>query len=295
MLRIGSNIWSHHSIETGKKYPLKDVLSSMPVKIGTFRELVKAVAEISYHNPEQVLFFRGQSAEYFKRTEDGQRLSSFYPSIYRSPGRSLTEDELVSRYTKLQKQSEALLGEFKKRGIQGHDKLSKFPELTWAILQHYEVCPTPFVDVTHSLRVAASFALNDATEFGYLYIFGFPHPNGSITYSVEHELINIRLLSICPPEAQRPYFQEGFLVGTFPSKRLRKHPSLDLGVRLIAKFRLTVNGFWDKHFHAIPPEALYPADDLIKEICAELASRPEGDLTHHSTGLREKATSRPGN
>lgn len=288
MIRISSNIWSHHSITTRKKYPLKDVLSSMPVEIATFRELVKAVAEISYHNPEQVLFYRGQANQHWKKTEDGQRINSFYPSIYRSPGRSLTEDELEERYKTLQEQSDALLERFKEEGIHGHDKLAKFPELTWAILQHYEVCPTPFLDVTHSLRVAASFALNDAEDAAYLYIFGFPHPNGSITYSVEHELINIRLLSICPPEAQRPYFQEGFLVGTFPSKRLRKHPSLDMGVRLIAKFKLVAKAFWDEHFHAIPTEALNPGDDRIKEICSQLKTTSGNDLTPDSTRTRRK-------
>lgn len=288
MLRISTKIWSHHSITTGSRYFLKDVLSSMPVEIASFRDLVKAVAEISYHNPEQVLFYRGQANEYWKKTEDGQRINSFYPSIYRSPGRSLTEDELDKRYRELQVQSEALLEKLKEQGIHGHDKLTKFPELTWAILQHYEVCATPFLDVTHSLRVATSFALNDAEDAGYLYIFGFPHPNGSITYSVEHELINIRLLSICPPEAQRPYFQEGFLVGTFPSKRLRKHPSLDIGVRLIAKFKLTSKTFWDDHFHAIPKEALYPEQDRIKGICSRLKVISNDDLTPASTRTRRK-------
>ena len=136
--------------------------------------------------------------------------------------------------------------------------------------------------------MAASFALNDAKNAGYLYIFGFPHPNGSITYCVEHELINIRLLSICPPEAQRPYFQEGFLVGTFPSKRLRKHPSLDLGVRLIAKFKLVAQNFWDGNFHAIPSAALCPSDDRIMKICSELKTETESDLITAPTWTRHR-------
>ena len=122
MLRISSNIWCHHSRETGKKHPLKDVLSSEAVEIVAFPELVKAVAEISYHNPEQVLFFRGQAAEYWK-TADGQRVNSFYPSIYRSPGRSLSEMELESRFDILRIKSETLLKKFKDEEIQGHDKL----------------------------------------------------------------------------------------------------------------------------------------------------------------------------
>ncbi|MGQ3169838.1 MAG: hypothetical protein ACT6RZ_05665 [Methylophilus sp.] len=97
-------------------------------------------------------------------------------------------------------------------------------------------------------------------------------PEGSITYSVESELLNIRLLSICPPEAQRPYFQEGFLVGSFPAYRMQRRPNLDIGVRLIAKFELNSLNFWDKNFHAIPVDALFPEGDKLQDICLELKS-----------------------
>lgn len=288
MLGLAANIWSHQSLDSGNRYPLKDVLSSEAPPVRRFRQLVKFVANISYNNPEHVLFFRGQAKEFFKK-KDGTLVSSFYPSIYRSPGAVLTEAEVEKRFSSLDKQADALLSLFKKEGIQGHDKLSKFPELVWAILQHYEVCPTPLLDLTHSLRVAASFALNEDNDEGFLYAFGFPHPNGSITYSVESELMNIRLLSICPPEAQRPYFQEGFLVGTFPARRLRKQPSLDVGVRLIAKFRLLRTRFWDNNFHAIPREALYPKKDIVDDLCDRLRAQVGYNYpTSASTRMRLK-------
>ena len=288
MLGLAASIWSHQSLDNGNRYPLKDVLSSKALPVRSFRDLVKSVANISYNNPEHVLFFRGQGKEFFKK-KDEIPVSSFYPSIYRSPGTILTEAEVEKRFSNLDKQADELLSLFKQRGIQGHEKLSKFPELVWAILQHYEVCSTPLLDLTHSLRVAASFALNEDNDEGYLYAFGFPHPNGSITYSVESELMNIRLLSICPPEAQRPYFQEGFLVGTFPARRLRKQPSLDVGVRLIAKFRLLSTRFWDNHFHAIPQAALYPKKDIVNKLCDPL--REEVIYSHSkgaSTGMRPR-------
>jgi hypothetical protein len=288
MRSINSKIWSHHSKETNKKYPLKDVLTSMPTEIGSFRELVRTVAELSFHNPEQVLFFRGQKREFWKKTKDGQRVNSFYPPIYRSHGQSLTEDEIKNRFNTLDEYANKLHRLLREKRIQGHEKLTKFPELIWAILQHYEVCSTPLLDVTHSLRVAASFALNDVNSEGFLYVFGFPHPNGSITYSVEYELINIRLLSICPPEAQRPYFQEGFLVGSFPSRQLRKQSNFDVGVRLIAKFKLMARSFWDKHFHAIPSEALFPKNDLIQEVCKTLKCPNERDITSTLTRTPRK-------
>lgn len=288
MIGLTSHIWSHSSTAIGKRFALKDVLQSDPLEISTFRNLVHAVAQVSFHNPEHVLFFRGQNKEFYKKTREGTRITCFYPSIYRSPGGSLAEVEVERRFQSLEVRADQLLELFKDRKIIGHEKLGKFPELVWAILQHYEVCPTPLLDVTHSLRVAASFALNGGDTDGFLYVFGFPHPNGSITYSVDHELINIRLLSICPPDAQRPYFQEGFLVGTFPPKRLRKHPNLDIGVRLIAKYRLNARLFWDSHFHAIPDEALRPRKDKVGAICEELSQRSIEDLSSASSRTRRK-------
>lgn len=270
MLRISSDIWSHQSIKEGKIFSLKNILLSNPAPITSFKELVRAVAELSYGNPEHILFFRGQTKEYFKRTIDDERFNSFYPSIYRPQGQRLTQSVVKHRFSDLDKRANQLLISLKNEKIRGVNKLNNFPELTWAILQHYEVCPTPLLDVTHSLRVAASFALNGSEPEGFLYVFGFPHPNGSITYSVESEIINIRLLSICPPEAQRPYFQEGFLVGSFPSKRLRRHPSLDVGARIIAKFNLHRKRFWDNNFHAIPHEALFPKEDKVEQICSSI-------------------------
>lgn len=269
MRAIATNVWSHSSTDRKTKCSTLDVRVSAPSEIHSFPDLVNKIAIVAYNNPEHVLFFRGQTKAYLKGLSGGRLGDSIYPTIYRSPGESLSQAELARRFERLEENTGVLCREFKNAALLGHDKITKFPELAWAILQHYEVCPTPLVDVTSSLRVAASFALDNSEE-GYLYAFGFPHPNGSITYSSDYELLNIRLLSICPPQAQRPYFQEGFLVGTFPSKRLQKHTSLDLGVRLIAKFKLVDSPFWSRDFPAIPRTALYPTDDKIWHLCAIL-------------------------
>ena len=151
----------------------------------------------------------------------------------------------------------------------------KYRELKWAILQHYEICSTPLLDVTHSLRAACSFALNNADEKGVLLVFGFPYPHGSISYFVEEELLIVRLLSICPPQAIRPYYQEGYLVGTFP---LSINPEdvnskLDISRRLIAKFVLKKKCFWDDNFQNIPDQALFPSNDPMKDICDNIKRR----------------------
>jgi len=269
MRRIQTKVWSHTSLDDSERHTISDVLASEPKAINSFPELVRSVAEISFRNPEHALFYRGQHLDYQETLKNIGQVSSFYPSIYRNLGKSRPVTEVFKRFEKLGTLSKRLMEKFSEEGIDGHEKITTFPELSWAILQHYEVCITPLLDVTHSLRVAASFALNENENDGYLYVFGFPHPNGSITYSVEEELLNIRLLSICPPQAHRPYYQEGFLVGTFPSRGLAKHLTLDIGRRLIAKFRLIKQQFWDAHFQAIPKEALYPMDDMIS-VCNKL-------------------------
>jgi hypothetical protein len=271
MLRIKTQVWSHQPGGYGQKRTLKQVLARSAVQIRSFQELVQKTAELSYHNPEHVLFFRGQGKEYRKKSK-GKWVTSFYPTIYRSSGLRLTDEELESRFKRLDQFSTLLRDIFMEKEIVGHEKLANLPEVVWAILQHYGVCDTPLLDLTHSLRVAASFALDTSQPTGFVFVFGFPHPNGSITYSVESELLNIRLLSICPPVARRPYFQEGFLVGSFPSRRVHKHPSLDVNVRLIAKFELLKTSFWDENFQPIPHKALFPETDDVHDICSLLSA-----------------------
>ena len=69
--------------------------------------------------------------------------------------------------------------------------------MQWSILQHYEVCGTPLIDFTHSFRVACSFAqLENESDRAYIYVFGLPYITNRISINSEHDLINIRLLSI---------------------------------------------------------------------------------------------------
>jgi len=101
-----------------------------------------------------------------------------------------------------------------------------------------------------------------------------------ISINSEHDIVNIRLLSICPPAALRPYFQEGYLAGTpdvtteFDSKT-----ELDFRNRLIAKFAIPrAKGFWGSGFDQIPESALYPKGDSMLEMCASLKTELSTEL-----------------
>lgn len=268
-------LWCHLSENNNNKYTNREIRLSRSKAVKSFRELVKIIASISYNSPEYSLFYRGQARDYKLQADE----SSLYPSIYRMQGRSITQDELNRRFEILKKAENKLLNSFKNNNLVGHSKLANFRELVWAVLQHYEVCETPLLDITHSLRVAASFALEGSKSYGYVFVLGFPHIHGSISYYVEEELLNIKLLSICPPQAQRPYFQEGFLVGTFPATEESKQQKHDVANRLIAKFKIQKPGFWDQNFYDIPHDALYPENDQVERICKEIIDQLEQDST----------------
>ncbi len=260
---------------------LKNHIKSTPVAkaeaypITSFRKLMEHVARLAYLNKDYLLFFRGQDRDY--RNKAGA--STYYPSIYR--GDRLSSSELDLRFDILASAGKSLSDMLNKNKLEGHQDVKRRKYIQWSILQHYEVCPTPFIDLTHSLRVACSFAFlaSDKSE-SYLSVFGLPYFTNRISINSEHDIITIRLLSICPPDALRPYFQEGYVAGTDEiTSDYESKDELDFNNRLVAKFRLKRGkAFWGKGFEAIPETALYPSSDMVKSICDELMNELGSDI-----------------
>ena len=268
MQSITRKVWSHRSLLTEEKYYVADVRRDDALDISDYPSLVKAIAKVSFHNPELSLFFRGQSEDYRLKTNE----TTLRPSIYRQWRSHKARKRLMKkRFENLEVATRLLRGAFDKHNLKSKKRVFQFEEVAWSILQHYEVVPTPMLDLTHSLRVAASFALRGKGSHGFIFVLGLPFPDGSISYYSEKGMVNLRLLSICPPEALRPYFQDGYLSGSFPHRVLKGYTGkLDFGHRLIAKFRLQKNSFWSDEYPCIPDSALYPEIDQIKEICHNL-------------------------
>lgn len=192
------------AVRLGAGYPIRN-----------YRQLVERVATLSFYNPEFVLFYRGQRRDF--RTSSDR--SSLYPSLFRG---KLNPRELRRRFDKLEKAEELLSNNYHE-GLPGAKRIHTYRILRWAIIQHYDVCATPLLDVTHSLHVASSFAcLENTGGETFIYVLGLPQISGSITASSERGIQIIRLLSICPPNALRPYYQEGYLVGEFPTLGFRE-------------------------------------------------------------------------
>jgi hypothetical protein len=257
------------------------VVAANAFSVKTYRELVEHVAKLAYLNKDHLLFFRGQTMDY--RNKAGA--STFYPSIYR--GDYVPRHEVRYRFDVLQGASRLLADEFTKRNLPGAPELRRKKYIQWGILQHYEVCDTPLLDITHSLRVAGSFATNgNEGEYGYVFVFGLPYLTNRISVNSEHDLVNIRLLSICPPNALRPYYQDGYVAGTEDVHDEYENKSeLDFNNRLIAKFRIENSSkFWGKHFPSVPHEALYPRKDEVLDLCQIVKQDADRDLQSGTIG-----------
>lgn len=239
--------------------------------VTSYLELVRKVSELQFRNREYVLLFRGQRNDHKNR----QNNTSLRPSLLRSE--SIGED-----FEKLIQAERILIDKY---SYIGAPRIKRHQALRWALLQHYEVCPTPLLDVTQSLRIAASFASLPNTETAFIYVLGVPNISGAITASDEAGLEVIRLSSVCPPEAVRPHIQEGYLLSEYPElanlnqKNHYENYELDFGKRLVAKFRFSPTEFWnaDTAFPKVPHKALYPdsQNDPILKLANEIKHKLE--------------------
>lgn len=240
------------------------VRKSAPFFVPTYTELVSEVANLSWQNRDFLLFYRGQSLDFLNKAGS----STYYPTIYRRD--ILTNQEIKARFDVLELAEYYLADAFEQEELDGRQDVFRKRYIAWSILQHYGVCDTPLLELTHSLRVAATFAqFNNPNEQGIIAVFGMPYITNRITYNLEHDLVLVRLLSVCPPLALRPHFQEGYLAGTlditndYPNKS-----ELDFNNRLVAKFAIPNDKtFWGKDFDRIPAELLFPPNDRMNKIC----------------------------
>lgn len=257
------------------------ITTSKPIPVDTFRELVEATAKFAFFNKDYMLFYRGQNSDYHNKGGG----STFYPAIYR--GDYLPHRELLNRFDILKGSSEALVDLFESKKIEGFKDLKRRKLIQWSVIQHYEVCDTPLLDFTHSLRVACSFAhMKNKGKNAYIFVFGFPYLTNRISLNTEHDLVNVRLLSICPPAALRPQFQEGYLAGTDEvTDSYDSKTELDFNNRLIVKFEIpTDKSFWGTNFHQIPESSLYPKTDPIKDLCDQIREQASMELRSGDLG-----------
>ena len=253
--------------------------------VGTFRELVERVAFLGSMNKRLTLFYRGQRQDIAPS-----------PTIFRDDWTCFDSNERIAigaarpRYWEELKRIGRQVYEICRSetfGLPRFRGLRDTREVQWAVVQHYGLWPTPLLDLTSSLRTAASFAMGlaagrpQAPRTGFVYIVGMPHSTGSISYDLDEQLMLARLQSACTSIAKRPHYQDGFLVGRFPIYELTDSHARQSSLinRLVAKFELSDAGaFWcDDPVMGEP--ALLPLDDpLLERFRAEFGADAEGSL-----------------
>jgi len=272
MRAIDHSFWSYHQVlkpSIGSGWPSTHLsrvdwecndASNSKIRLSpgypvlSFRDLVAVTAMTALHNSQYEFFYRGQLIDY----KDKNKKTTIYPAICRpemdASGKlkaSIRTNTIKRRFNNLQ--------EFVSRMSTVEPS---FVEHAYALIQHYNIMPTPLIDITQSLRVAASFALLDGAKQGYVYMFGLPYPHGSISHFIDIGVTLIKLQNAAPYNALRPRYQEGFLVGRLPF-RPYKDVGDNLAKRLIGKFLLdnSKGKFWDDIFTLYPHELLFPPGD----------------------------------
>lgn len=234
-----------------------------PYPTDTYSELVREVCCLAFYNRDFLLFFRGQDRDYLNKAGS----STYYPTIYRKD--LLTAQEAHSRFDTLESAEVKLADILASAGLEGRQEVERRSHIARSILQHYGVCDTPLLDFTRNLRAATSFAQhNNQEERGVVAVFGLPYPTNRVTYNSENDLVIVNLLATCPPLAQRPHFQEGWLAGTLDITRDYGNKSeLDFNNRLVAKFSIPNDkSFWGNDFERIPEHLLFPPDDPMVQL-----------------------------
>lgn len=271
------NLWSIlNGAQEAEVTNCTSVRKAVAHRVRSFLELATKVAELQYRNREYVLLFRGQPNDH--RNLKGN--TTLEPSIFRGEGtRNPNADTLQDRFAMLDRAEKELASLYAEEQILGHESVRRNQIIRWSILQHYMVCPTPLLDVTQSLRIAASFASDKADGRAHIFVLGVPNLSGAITASAEAEVQVIRLASVCPPFALRPHIQEGYLLGEYPQmigygqKEIYHHYEIDFGRRLVAKFVFDPRTFWkDNNFPLVSRQALYPssAADPFRKLALEV-------------------------
>lgn len=248
-------------------------LSRTPAhNVYSYQELLQKVANLNFYNKDLKLLYRGQKKDYqLNKHSTG---SNLFPSILRTASSEFNKSrikELDLKFDKLKNAEQVLKNELKDFVSVFDSKILNLLNnkiLLWSLIQHYEIHETPLLDVTDSLQTALTFAIGKRNT-GYLFILGFPQLTAPISISIESETQVIDLSQICLPEALRPHFQKGILVGDYPIYETTDQTHGEGGkignnfsTRLVTKFKLNNCRKWYKEgFIPTKKSILFPDKD----------------------------------
>ena len=254
--------------------PVKKIRMSKPFKVETFSKLVDCIARLSYFNKSYTLFFRGQNEEYPLES----CLRTIYPGILRENIRNKIPLESLKKKLDFHDNELRARNHYRNPRMYGAQNIMMYKYLRWAILQHYEKCPTPFIDITRSLIVALSFALinytkedNNFLSKGILYVLALPWPSKHFHESKDEELVLVNMAGITPPIAKRPYRQDAFCVMHNNIENDTSKDKFDLSNRMVCKFEISnTKSFWKGDAQLFKKDHLTPKNDKFYEFMNNL-------------------------
>lgn len=246
--------------------------------VTSFEELISVVSFLTVMNKDMRLLFRGQR-------RDDPLLPSLLREKWRPPDTPWERATPISSrrdhyWTCLTDVEDMAMRVLRRHGLPRWRHMESYRYARWAVIQHYELWPTPMLDWTTSLRVAASFACLHAQQFdsAFLYVTGTRRLNSDLMTlgsddSAESDdgALTVRLDAVCPPSAIRPHFQEGALSCLYPFDGSRglepdDHDFLPL---VIARIELAgSDNFWTTDFPVHSKAALLPpetSDALLRD------------------------------
>lgn len=254
-----------------------ELLESMT--INNFTELMDLVAFLAVMNKNHTLLFRGQTC-------DISPLPSLLRARWAPPGEAqgITFDLNRARnhyWKQLELVGDLIYPVLRNEGLPRWRHMKYRSYARWAVIQHYELWPTPVLDFTTSLRIAASFAfgLKKHAAHGYLYIICTPRLRSDLMNlpsrvgdKPAESLLAFRLNSVCPPKARRPHLQDGALISSYPIDNPSDLMSTNNSLlsNLAAKVVLSNNGhFWSDEFPIHTEASLLPdvkQDELLQKL-----------------------------
>ena len=258
-----------------------------PLPVTSFSDLFLDASFLSVMNKKYTLLYRGQQAQ-----------GRLKPTLFRSRWTRndgdvswsvpLEGDERKYYWESLPMVERMALDVTSRHGLPRWRHFEEHAPARWAMVQHYELWPTPMLDFTTSLRVAASFALGVSTssQEGYVHVVCVPRVRSDIM-DLERDdderisrVLALRLNSVCPPSARRTHLQEGVLMARYPV--LEGWPldidDQDFSSLVIATFHLADNQgtFWNDDFPKHTEESLLPSsnsDPLLKDLREAMLNR----------------------
>ena len=260
-----------YSINSLNDLPCKkpnDVSKSNPVIVKNYGELISLITKVSYKNNNLFPLFRGQKEDFRTKPNDFQ--SKLIATIDRPPEgeNSLSTKLREKRIQALIEAKKEFLSLLKEKQIPKND-FKMFDELTWAVFQHYDIMPTPLLDLTQSILVACSIAFSES-KTGVIYMLGFDELTPTMSFSHRNRSLIIRLASVMPEIALRPLHQEGYLISNFPES-IGTERKENFSNRLLAKFEIKDNKeFWSGSFNKIDKDILFPPKDEMKKLLEPL-------------------------